>query len=267
MPSPFPGMDPYLEGDLWTTVHGQLVAEISRQLAPRLRPRYMALMEKRFVMDWPESEEGIAVVAGEGSGRDIFPDIAVAQVGPAGASVSATALKDAPIELETVMPSRVPIHWVEIRDVAERRLVTVIEVLSPTNKRGEGYAEYLARRQRLLLSSAHLMEIDLLRAGRRVPMTTPLPAFPYFVFLSRAGRRPLTQVWPIAISEPLPEVPVPLLAGDADVPLNLQQALTHIFDALAYDLAIDYRRPPEPALGPQDSAWARQRIASIVERQ
>lgn len=259
MPSPFPGMDPYLEADLWTTVHGQLVAEISRQLAPRLRPRYIALMEKRFVMNWPEAEEGVTVVAA----RDIFPDIAVAHVGPTNASVGATAVKDAPIELETVMPSRVPIHWVEIRDVAERRLVTVIEVLSPTNKRGEGYEEYLARRQRLLLSSAHLMEIDLLRAGRRVPMTKGLPAFPYFVFLSRAGRRPMTQVWPIAMSEPLPEVPVPLLPGDADVPLNLQQALTHIFDALAYDLAIDYRRPPEPPLEPREAAWARQRITTI----
>lgn len=246
MPSPFPGTDPYLEADLWTTVHAQLAAEISRQLAPRLRPRCIALMEKRFVMDWPETEDGIAAVAGELTG------------------VSATAVRDAPIELETVMPSRVPIHWVEIRDVAERRLVTVIEVLSPTNKRGEGYAEYLARRQRLLLSSAHLMEIDLLRAGRRVPMTTPLPAFPYFVFLSRAGRRPMTQVWPIAMSGPLPEVPVPLLPGDADVPLDLQQALTHIFDALAYDLAIDYRRPPVPHLEPADQVWARERIAATL---
>ena len=166
----------------------------------------------------------------------------------------------APLEMLTVMPEPVPQSWVEIRDTAERQLVTVIEVLSPANKRGDGEDEYLERRQRLLASTAHLMEIDLLRSGHRVPMRQPLPPQPYFVFLSRAGRRPRTEVWPVAIHQPLPTVPVPLRHGDADVPLNLQQALATVYDLLGYDLSVDYTRPPEVPLRPEDAAWVRDHL-------
>ena len=109
----------------------------------------------------------------------------------------------------------------------------------------------------MLLSTAHLMEIDLLRGGQRVPMQQPLPDYPYFVFLSRAEKRPLTDVWPIRLSDPLPAVPVPLLPGDADVPLNLQEALASVYDTFHYALTIDYTRPPEtPRLPPREAAWA-----------
>ena len=142
----------------------------------------------------------------------------------------------------------------------ERRLVTAIEVLSPTNKRRDGRDEYLQKRRRLLMSSAHLMEIDLLREGHRVPMRKPLPAAPYFVFVSRAERRPLTDVWPIALDQRLPVVPVPLLPGDKDVPLDLQSAFTAVYDGLGYDMAVDYARPPEVPLAAQHAAWAEQQL-------
>jgi hypothetical protein len=96
--------------------------------------------------------------------------------------------------------------------------------MSPANKRGQGRRKYLRKRQRLLQSSAHLMEIDLLRHGRRVPMVQPLPPGAYFVFLSRAERRPKTQIWPIQAGERLPKVTVPLQAGDQDVLLDLHEA-------------------------------------------
>src|SRR5207248_10336320 len=102
--------------------------------------------------------------------------------------VGATAIA-APLQLSTVVPEKVPQVTVEIRDTANRQLVTAIEVLSPTNKRGDGRMEYITRRQRFLLSSAHLMEIDLLRTGQRVPMRDPLPPAAYFVLLNRAERR------------------------------------------------------------------------------
>jgi len=207
MPSPFPGMDPYLEGSLSMTVHAQLTAEVARQLAPKLRPRYLAL-----AMEW------------------FFPGTSAPHI------------------------------TVEIRDTAKRRVVTAIEVLSPTNKRGEGREEYLAKRGRLLLSTAHLLEIDLLRQGQRVPMQQPLPPASYFIFLSRAGSRPLTEVWPILLSELLPPVPVPLLPGDDDVRLDLQLALTSVYDLLGYDLAVDYTQPPEVPLPAEEAAWAEQRV-------
>jgi hypothetical protein len=139
-------------------------------------------------------------------------------------------------------------------------LVTAIEVLSPTNKRGEGYQEYLNRRRQLLYSSAHLIEIDLLRSGQRVPMQQPLPPAAYFVLVSRAERRPIVEVWPIQLSMRLPIIPVPLWAGDPDVTLDLQLALDTIYDALNYDLSLDYTRSPEVPLQGEEAVQVRQQL-------
>ena len=114
------------------------------------------------------------------------------------------------------------------------------------------------KRRRILLSTAHLIEIDLLRQGQRVPMQQPFPSAPYFVILSRAEERPMTDVWPIQFADRLPVVPVPLLPDDADVPLDLQLALTTVYDLLGYDLAVDYSRPPELPLPSAEVAWAEQ---------
>ena len=217
MPSPFPGMDPYLEGSEWVSMHVELSSEIARQLAPLLRPKYVVRTARQCTT---EVLDDLAITAG------IYPD------------------------------GRVPRVSIEIRDVAHRDLVTAIEVLSPTNKRGEGYQEYLDKRGRILLSPAHLIEIDLLRADRRVPMQEPLPPAPYFVFVSRAECRPLVEVWPIYLQNRLPAISVPLLAGDADMTCDLQLALTTVYDTLSYDLSIDYTRPPEVPLDGPDAEWA-----------
>jgi hypothetical protein len=248
MPSPFPGMDPYLEGALWTTVHFSLSAEIVRQLAPKLRPRYLVLPAERFVTETPES---VAI-----STADIYPDVSVAETRAVAGTAPGTAIAPAPLELATIIPTPIPHVTIEIRDTANRQLVTAIEVLSPTNKRGDGRQEYLAKRRRILLSTAHLLEIDLLRQGQRVPMQRPLPSAPYFLFLSRAEKRPLTEIWPISLKEPLPVVPIPLLPGDADVALDVQQVFTTIYDLLGYDLALDYTQLPELPLPKDDGAWA-----------
>jgi hypothetical protein len=249
MPSPFPGMDPYLEGSEWTSVHIELSSEIVRQLAPKVRPKYIVRMARRFVTEMPED---VVIVTG-----DIYPDVGVSEATEqALTQEGAVAVAPAPLELATVMPARVPHVTVEIRDVANRELVTAIEVLFPTNKRGEGYQEYLDKRRRLLYSTAHLLEIDLLRQGQRVPMQQPLPPAPYFVFLSRAERRPIVEVWPIQLNMRLPVVPVPLLAEDPDVDLDLQLALNTVYDALNYDLSVDYTRPPEVPLEEEAARWA-----------
>ncbi|MGH2541721.1 MAG: DUF4058 family protein, partial [Ardenticatenaceae bacterium] len=192
---------------------------------------------------------------------DIDPDVAMVERHPSsGGTLATSTIAPAPLELATVMPSPVPHVTIEIRDTINRELVTAIEVLSPTNKRGRGRREYLVKRRHLLLSTVHLMEIDLLRTGLRVPIQQPLPAAPYFVFLSRDERRPLTEIWPIALSSPLPVVPVPLLPGDADVPLDLQAAFTAMYDLARYDLVFDYTQPPRIPLEGEAAAWAEARL-------
>src|SRR5262245_40209073 len=100
MPSPFPGMDPYLEGARWMTVHAQLTAEIARQLAPKLRPKYVALTTERFVLD---NADGVAVAT---STR--YPDVAVAPTGRGGTIAATTTAVPTPLHLETVIPVQVP---------------------------------------------------------------------------------------------------------------------------------------------------------------
>jgi hypothetical protein len=251
-------MDPYLEGSEWTSVHTSLAVKIAEQLAPHLLLRYMARTEKRY----------ITTSLASGNDVDIYPDAAVAKVArPRTASpTSPVTIAAAPTTIPTVVPTRVPQVSVVIRDIAGRQLVTAIEILSPTNKQRDGRAEYLERRERLLISGAHLVEIDLLRRGQRVSMRRHLPSVPYFVFVGRANRRPLTEVWPITLRQPLPTVPIPLLPGDADVPLDLQQALTGAYDGCAYGDSIHYSRRAEVPPSKEDAAWAKRRIAERRKR-
>jgi hypothetical protein len=251
-------MDPYLEGSLWSTVYFALSAEIVRQLAPILRPRYLVLPAERFVMETPES---VAITA-----TAMYPDVSVAEARGVAATTPRTTIAAAPLELATIIPTPVPHVTIEIRDTAQRQLVTAIEVLSPTNKRGDGREEYLAKRGHILFSTAHLLEIDLLRRGQRVPMQQPLPAASYFIFLSRAEKRPLTEIWPLSLKEPLPVLPVPLLPGDADVGLDLQRVFATTYDLLGYDLAVDYTQPPEIPLSPERRSGATRHIPCALRR-
>ena len=251
MPSPFPGMDPYLEGLLWMIVHTQLASAFVRQLNPQILPRYIALSERRQVLEKPDDSE---ITIGP-----IYPDVAVVRSELPGRSLGAIGTVSAPLRMATMMRTPVP-HTVNIRDIANRDLVAVIEVLSPTNKRGEGYDEYIDRRERILRSSAHLIEIDLLRKGQRVPMQRTLPSVPYFVFLARAHQRPLTDVYAIPLAQPLPKFPIPLLPNDADANLDLQQALTLVYDECGLNYMIDYTQPPEIPLDPEQSAWVDEQL-------
>lgn len=246
MQSPFPGMDPYLEGNLWTSVHGDLATTIARQLVPRLRPKYVALTERKYISGaWEE------VMISAGSMR---PDVAVRrsrgrQIQSGGGVAVAGSVK-----LRTYRGTKVPHFRIAIRDVHERQLVTAIELLSPTNK-GSGRRDYLRKRRRFLHSTAHLLEIDLHHQGKRIPLDDPYPPAAYYVLLNRARKRSVTEVWPIQLDAPLPTVAVPLLKGDADVPLDLQAALTTVYDAGGFDLVIDYREPPDVPLSAEELAW------------
>jgi hypothetical protein len=248
-------MDPYLEGPLWTSVHSQLAVEIARQLTPMLVPKYAALTERRLVLATPDVEDGVTITT-----TSLRSDAAVVTSHADEQEGGAAVAVEAPLHLATVLPQPVPELTVEIRDTENLHLVTAIEVLSPWNKTSNGYDEYVEKRQKLLLSTAHLIEIDLLRGGQRVPMQDPLPPADYFVLVGRANRRPVTDVWPIQLKEALPKVPIPLLKGDPDVLLDLQQAVTSVYDAFGYRYLIDYAQPPRVPLPAKSIEWIRERL-------
>jgi hypothetical protein len=161
------------------------------------------------------------------------------------------------LENHLINDHRIP--TIEIRDAANNSLVTSIEILSPVNKREPGLTQYRQKRQRLYQADVHLIELDLLRRGTR-PFDHPrLPTAPYFVTLTRA-RSAAVDLWPIALQQTLPIIPVPLKAEDLDVALDLGVALTAIYDEAGYDLSIDYAQsPPPPALTAADQSWLRSR--------
>lgn len=261
MASPFPGMDPYLEGDMWQEFHDTLSNEIRAQLLPRLQPKYVALLAKRYVFD----RAAVGVLDLPPEQRILYPDVHVVKIGEAAPVY--TAVTPPTIELTSDMGEEVPILSLEIRDVAERRLVTVIEILSPVNKRGDGAREYVERRHELMRTRTHLLEIDLIRRGGRILLDGHYPTAPYYVYLSRFTNRPKTAVWAIQLREKLPVVPVPLLPPDEDVALDLLTAVTACFNLVGYERLLNYQEPPPPpAFSEAEAAWIAAQLA-MYERQ
>jgi hypothetical protein len=259
--SPFPGMDPYLEGEMWPEFHQTLANQIRTQLMPLVRPKYVALLEKHYAID----EFGLGIVD-KPSKQSLYPDIHVTKIKER--AVDYETFTAPAVELVSPLPVNVPILNVEIRDLAKRRLVTVIEILSPANKRGTGFQKYLRKRAALLQSTTHFLELDLLRIGQRIPLLGgKLPAAPYYVFLSRSTNRPHTGIWPIQFHEPLPTVPVPLLSPDSDVPLALQAAIDACFELVRYhEGLLDYNQPPPPPpLNPEDLEWVESVVKSYAD--
>lgn len=257
--SPFPGMDPYLEGEWWQDFHDRLANQISTQLMAVLPEKYVALLKRYYVIDYA----GLNLVSSSGK-RGIYPDVHVAEVRETTLEYEAIAMPSA--DLLSPLPEKIPLLRVEIRDVVEHRLVTVIEILSPANKIGTGFNEYVDKRTALLRTETHLLELDLLRFGERIPLIGgELPPAPYYIFLSRFNRRPHTEVWPVQLSERLPTVPVPLLPPDVDVPLILQHAVQTCFEVVRYhERLLDYTQPPPPPpLKPDELEW----VQSIIKQE
>ena len=258
--SPFPGMDPHLEGDMWQEFHDTLAHQIRTQLLTLLPPQYVALLDKRYIIEG----SGLELLF-KPTKRVIYPDVHVLNVVRETATDVLVDVTPPVVTLPSHMPEPIPLLRVEIRDIAERRLVTVIEIFSPVNKYGQGMQDYFDRRRDLLLTATHLLEIDFLRGGLRLPFDGELPPAAYYVYLSRFTHRPNTDVWPIQLRDRLPVVPVPLLPPDADVLLDLQKAVDACFRLVGYQRLLDYTKPPPPPpLSEDDLAWVRQQVAHLV---
>ena len=247
MPSPFPGMNPWLEQDaLWHDFHQRLLTAISDAISDAVSPRYfVALEEHVYIHEPPEPRARFL-------GR---PDLAIVGTDEAGFATS-TAVMEAPVY--TALPEPMDIvreSFIEIRDSENEFLVTVLELLSPSNKQA-GYDRdaYIAKRRHYLLSDVNFIEIDFLRGGPRMPIEELSPC-DYYVLVKRASDRTRAGVWPIRLRDGLPSIPIPLRAPDPDVRLNLQAVLHAVYDRAGYQHRI-YRGTPKPKLVADDALWA-----------
>ncbi|MDR3635845.1 MAG: DUF4058 family protein [Isosphaeraceae bacterium] len=268
MPSPFPGMDPYLEAPhIWPDVHDALAAEMRNELNQSLPSPYYARLQMR-----PE----LGIVE-ESKGRQrVVPDVVIVHSSQKQPLAATTALLERPrrdisrsielvVDLEPIRH-----HFVEIRDPNQgHKLITLIEILSPSNKRpGPDREDYRRKQREILDSDANLVEIDLHRSGERVladlnleallAQTDPRPD--YIVSVNRAWLRATGnayQIFPCSLHEWLPCFPVPLKQGETEVLLDLQYAFNRAYDSGPYRRgAVDYALPPVPPLPPEDAAWA-----------
>jgi hypothetical protein len=251
LPSPFPGMDPYIESpELWSDFHNDLASEMRAHLNRHIQPRYFARLTPYVTYEVVEI----------GQAYGIRPDVGIWHLEPAptAAGPGTAIISVAPVESLVALEIPLRLHRVEIRTTAQQQLVTVIEILSPVNKRPghQAHLAYQRKRRNLLHSEVHLLEIDLLRGGERPPLERPVPPAGYYVVLSRAERRPRVDVWPIQLWDRLPVLPVPLLAPDPDVALDLGAAVASVYQRGAYAQQIDYlQAPPPPPLGNAEAEW------------
>lgn len=259
MPSPFPGMDPFIEGQKWVDFHHKLIAVMSEFLVPCVRPRYEVSVEERVYVEH----------APNGHLELIRPDVTVlereGQEAPSKKAFAvATIVAVAPVVLTLPMPEHRREAFLSIRNHETEERVAIVEVLSPGNKRpgSDGRGEYLSKREAILQSATHLVELDLLRQGERLPTIEPLPPADYYAFTCRGQRRPKAEVYPWTLRHPLPPIPVPLSGDDPDVVLDLQSIFSTVYDRAGYDYSLYYRRPVESPLSHADTAWAQQVLAA-----
>jgi hypothetical protein len=259
-------MNPYLEvPDVWQGFHLFLANEIVRALNAIIGPKYFANAEVRTVFE----ESGLIM-----SVSDVYPDAAVFELEPTSSTGTASAqfaVPAAPIQRTAIPFEQYKLRTVEIRETASKHLITVIEILSPVNKRGKGLEAYHEKRLQILQSDLHLVELDFLRAGQRVAWEVIDPPIDcdYLILVNRGyqGAVRRSEIWPVDLNEPLPPCPIPLLPPDPDAPLNLTEVLNRVYETAAYERWIDYTQPvPSPPLRPSMADWLKRRQGEWVTR-
>lgn len=238
MKTPFPGMDPYLEHPaLWQDVHNRLIAALADVMAPIVAPRYYVALERRAYLLKPDD----VVFVGR-------PDIAlVTRSQPAIAAT--TPVFDGVLEVGE--------DYLEIHEVRSGKLVTLVEVLSPTNKLNkDGRDQYEAERAQVLMTRTNLVEIDLLRAGEPMAVVGQAAHSDYRILISRGHQRPRAQLYFFRVRQPIPQFPLPLLPGEVEPLVDINTTLHALYSRAHFDLRLDYTQPAVPPLSPDDADWA-----------
>lgn len=257
MSNPFPGMNPYLEGDLWSDLHNRLANSISEKIIPLITPKYHALVEP-YITNSDAASMGLNIY---------YPDVAVVQdrvedsvlIYENKLQVTAANLS---IPIQTPIEVKIPV--IEIREAKSKKLVTVIEVLSPANKNGLGFEKYQEKRLELIASNINLLEIDLLRRGKKIIAHTDTNNSDYLCALTRKKSN-ITDIWTIDLQATLPVLPIPLGDGDEDIPIDLQAVLDEIYQKIKYGSLIDFsKKVPPPRLSKEKKQWIQTLISKKI---
>ncbi len=239
--SPFPGMDPWMELR-WRDVHASMIIYIRNQLQRQLPDPLIARAEETVSID------------------DLGPDR------PPSARPDITVVEDQQDELHesavaTLSPVAEVAHVQIIDPSSGDRVITAIEVLSPTNKLpGEGRKAYRSKQHHFVSAGVNLVEIDFVRVGDWIFSVTenalpPEKRTPYMICVFRAVHPYERAFYPLPLRERLPRFAIPLRSQDKDIVLDLQPVIDEAYETGRYDRT-DYRRPLKPPPPPEDVAWA-----------
>jgi Protein of unknown function (DUF4058) len=258
MPCPFAGVDPYLEGQgYWPDFHARFINYCCEALADRLAENYEVRVDERVNLTALPAEKI----------KRIRPDISVSQRKPSPPSSPRgpmAALKGITIPL--VIEEETRETYIEILQRPDRILVAVLELLSPSNKEEPGRSDYLARRNTLLNHPVHLIELDLLLGGRRLPLAKDYPPGDFFALVARADSRPYCEVYAWRLEEKTPTIPIPLRHPDADVLLDLSGVFALTYERGRYARSIDYSVDPQVPVSESQLSWIRAEVAKVKGR-
>lgn len=260
MSSPFPGMNPYIEHPaFWSSFHTRLIVAIAEAIEPQLGQQYYVEVESRtYQSDDDQEELLIGVPDGIVFSRET-PSLEEPEL------TAAIAIQTRPEKVSVPMPLEVKERYLEVREMVTDQVITVIELLSPKNKRnGEGRAAYEKKRRLILGSKTHLVELDLLRGAKPMELRGSYTPSPYRILVSRSQQRPTADLYSVSLQQVLPSFPIPLKLDDAEPVVALQNVFNHVYERGRYGSRIDYHQSvPPPKLTDEDKAWVETQLASL----
>ena len=267
--NPFPGMNPYLESEgIWPDFHNELISQLRSALTAQLPGRYHVSLQQRTEVAPPLGPAPDLAL--------IIPDALVTGEpasslldAPSEATATATAVAAPPEEATAVrvrMPREVRVTWLRVEAMPKRDVVTIVEVLSPTNKApGTGRLQYIRKREAISASYVNLVEIDLLRRGQPMPLETPPPSSDYRVLVCRGLEHPSALLYPFTVQQAVPKFPLPLLPDDDELEVDLGAIINAMHHTARYGQVARYHEPPpEPAFAPEVAEWVGERVAGFV---
>ena len=265
MPSPFPGMDPYIESQgRFHTFHTSFINCCAELLNEGLGTSYFATVDERVLVDATDGSEPADRTVMHRLGPDVaIATESIARFRPELSGLASTTLEPRLLPQSVVSVDQPTQKFVEIRGLPNDRLVTTVELLSPSNKKpGPDREAFLVKRVELLHNGVNLVDIDLLVAGLRISLLAPLPSGDYHAMVTRVERHDRCEVYSWTVRDPLPTIAVPLDVGVPDVSLDLGLIFNRTYERFRFARQLHYKSPlvgPWPEI---DRAWATDRATS-----